>query len=82
LTWQDSTYAQFGSAATTYLEARLELSARIGYRWQSAECYLFGTNLFDRDFALVRRDFGATGLSIQGRPSMQRVLGIGFSVDW
>lgn len=82
LTWQDSTYAQFGSAATTYLEERLELSARIGYRWQSAECYLFGTNLLDRDFALVRRDFGATGLSIQGRPSMQRVLGIGFSVDW
>ena len=82
LTWQDSTYAQFGSAATTYLEERLELSARIGYRWQSAECYLFGTNLLDQDFALVRRDYGATGLSIQGRPSMQRVLGIGFSVDW
>ncbi|MEX1116359.1 MAG: TonB-dependent receptor [Akkermansiaceae bacterium] len=82
LIWQDSTYAQFGSAETTHLEERLELSARIGYRWRSAECYLFGTNLLDRDFALVRRDYGGTGTRIQGSPSMPRVLGIGFSVHW
>jgi len=82
LIWQDSTYAQFGSTETTRLEERLELSARIGYRWRSAESYLFGTNLLDRDFALVRRDYGAIGTRIQGRPSMPRVLGIGFSVHW
>jgi iron complex outermembrane recepter protein len=82
LTWQDSTYAQFGAAETTRLEERLELSARIGYRWRSAEAYLFGTNLLDRDFALVRRDFGGTGVRIQGLPSASRTLGVGWSVQW
>jgi len=81
-TWQDATYAQFGSPQSTHLEERLELSARLGYRWSRGECYVFGTNLLDRDFALVRRDYNRLGDRVQGKPSLPRVLGVGFSIEW
>ncbi|MEX1048437.1 MAG: TonB-dependent receptor [Akkermansiaceae bacterium] len=82
LTWRDETYAQFTSPVATRLEERLELSARIGYRWRAAECYLFGTNLLNRDFALVRRDFTGTGTSIEGGPNLPRVIGLGLTFHW
>ena len=82
LRWQEETYAQFGSPDTTHLEARLELSARLGFRWRGGECYLFGTNLLNRDFALVRRDFTGSGRGIQGAPNLPRIIGVGCSVHW
>jgi outer membrane receptor protein involved in Fe transport len=82
LTWQEQTYSQFSAPKTTRIEDRLELSARIGYRWDQVELYAFGNNLFDRDFALVRRDFTETGGQIQGSPSLPRVIGIGMAIDW
>lgn len=82
LTWQDETYSQFSSPAATRIEDRLELTARIGYRWGRAEIYGFGHNLLDRDFALVRRDFTGTGTAVQGAPNTPRTLGIGFAIDW
>jgi iron complex outermembrane recepter protein len=82
LTWRDETYAQFGAPLTTPLEERLELAARLGYRWQQAECYLFGTNLLDRDFALVRRDFTGTGRSIEASPNLPRIVGLGWILHW
>lgn len=82
LTWQDVTYSQFSSPVATRIEDRLELSARVGYRWGRAEVYGFGANLLDRDFALVRRDFSGDGAAVQGSPNLPRTLGIGFSIDW
>jgi outer membrane receptor protein involved in Fe transport len=82
LTWRDETYAQFDSPVPSRLEDRLELSARIGYRWRQAECYLFGTNLLNRDFALVRRDFTGTGARIEGSPNLPRVIGLGWMIHW
>lgn len=82
LGWQDETYAQFSSPAATRLEPRLELSARIGYRWRRAECYLFGNNLLNRDYALVRRDFSGRGTRIEGAPNLPRVLGTGLMLHW
>ena len=82
LTWRDETYAQFNAPLATRLEERLELSARIGYRWRAAECYLFGTNLLNRDFALVRRDFTGTGTRIEGGPNLPRVIGLGLTFHW
>ncbi len=82
LTWQDETYSQFSAPVATRIEDRLELSARVGYRWGRAEVYGFGHNLLDQDFALLRRDFGNDGTAVQGSPCLPRTLGIGFAIDW
>lgn len=82
LTWQDATYSQFSAPEATRIEDRLELSTRIGYRWKSMEAYAFGTNLLNRDFALVRRDFAETGAAVQGTPNLPRVIGVGVALDW
>jgi outer membrane receptor protein involved in Fe transport len=82
LAWQDETYAQFISPQVTRLESRLELSARIGYRWQDMEIYLFGQNLLDRDFTLASRDFTGNGSRVEGSPNLPRTLGVGMIFDW
>ena len=82
LSWQDSTYSVASSPVATALESRLELAARAGYRWKKAEIYLFGTNLLDDDYALVRQDFSSYGRGIEGRPNMPRMIGAGITLDW
>lgn len=82
LSWSDTSYSQTDSPEATGLEKRLLLSARAGYRWRSAELYVFGTNLLDQDFALVRRDYRSVGLGIDGAPNMPRLFGAGLAVHW
>lgn len=82
LSWTDNSYSEIGSPVATGLEKRLLLSARTGYRWESAEVYLFGNNLLDEDFALVRHDYRAIGRGIDGVPNTPRLIGAGFSVEW
>ncbi len=82
LTWSDTSYTEPASPQNTALEKRLLLAARTGYRWQNAELYLFGTNLLDEDFAIVRRDFSGIGRATDGRPNTPRLLGAGLSVHW
>jgi iron complex outermembrane recepter protein len=82
LSWSDNSYSQADSPEATALEKRLLLSARAGYRWKHAELYVFGTNLLDEDFALVRRDYRSVGLSIDGAPNMPRLFGAGLAVHW
>jgi len=82
LTWSDTSYSQANSPQATALEKRLLLSARTGYRWQHAELYVFGTNLLNEDFALVRQDYTGIGRGTDGRPNMPRLIGVGLSVDW
>ncbi len=82
LSWSDTSYSQVDSPEATALEKRLLLSARAGYRWRNAEIHVFGTNLLDQDFALVRRDYRSVGVGIDGAPNMPRLFGAGFSVHW
>lgn len=82
LTWADTSYSQPQSPEATALEKRLQLSARIGYRWDRAEVYVFGTNLLNEDFALVRQDNTSIGRRIDGQPSMPRTFGAGLSFTW
>lgn len=82
LTWQDETYSEFSSPQATRIEERLDLSARIGYRWGKTEIHCFGHNILNRDFAIVRRDFTGDGAAVQGSPNLPRTLGVGFSIDW
>jgi len=82
LSWSDTSYSQANSPEGTALEKRLLLSARAGYRWRNAELYVFGTNLLDEDFALVRRDYRGVGLAIDGAPNMPRLFGAGLAVHW
>lgn len=82
LSWQDDTYSIASSPVATALEPRLELAARAGYRWKQAEIYLFGTNLLDDDFALVRQDLTSYGRGIEGRPNMPRMIGVGITWSW
>ena len=82
LTWQDGSYSEFSSPQATRVEERLDLSARIGYRWGRVEFHCFGHNILDRDFAMVRRDFTGDGSAVQGSPNLPRTLGAGISIDW
>ncbi len=82
LSWSDTSYSQANSPEGTALEKRLLLSARAGYRWRNAELYVFGTNLLDEDFALVRRDYRDVGLAIDGAPNMPRLFGAGLAMHW
>lgn len=82
LSWTDTSYSEIGSPVATGLEKRLLLSARTGYRWESIEVYVFGNNLLDEDFALVRHDYRAIGRGIDGVPNTPRLIGAGISVEW
>lgn len=82
LSWTDTSYSEIGSPVATGLEKRLLLSARTGYRLDSVELYVFGNNLLDEDFALVRHDYRAIGRGIDGVPNTPRLIGAGISVEW
>lgn len=80
--WADSTYSFANSPDVTSLETRQLLSARIGYQWETASLYLFGSNLLDDQYALLRSDNSATGQPVSGKVAPPRVLGIGCEVSW
>jgi iron complex outermembrane recepter protein len=81
-TYADSTYTYASSPQNTALEARQLLSARIGYKWENSSIYLFGSNLLDDEYALLRSDQQAAGLPRFGKAGDPRVIGIGCETTW
>lgn len=80
--YANSTYSDVGSPKNTPLESRQLLSARIGYAWQHASLYLFGSNLLDDDYALFRSDNSSIRLDDTGKAAPPRLLGIGAALHW
>ena len=80
--YADSTYSEVGSPQVTKLESRQLLSARIGYAWQHASLYAFGSNLLDDDYALFRSDNTSIRLPVTGKAAPPRLLGIGMELRW
>jgi outer membrane receptor protein involved in Fe transport len=66
----------------TALESRQLLSARIGYAWQHASLYAFGSNLLDDDYALFRSDNSGVRLPVTGKAAPPRLFGIGMELRW
>ncbi len=84
LTWRDQTYASLGQKDRSALEERLLLSGKVGYRTANWELFIFGNNLFDRDFAVKRSDVTAFGLpnTAAAQPNQPRTIGIGLASSW
>jgi len=80
--YADTTYSEINSPQVTGLESRQLLSARIGYAWQHASLYLFGSNLLDDDYALFRSDNSSVRLPVTGKAAPPRMLGIGMELNW
>lgn len=80
--YADATYSQIGSPEATALETRKVLSARVGYAWGNASIYLFGSNLLDEDYALLRVDNSALGLPVVGKAAPPCLVGIGCELRW
>lgn len=80
--WADSAYSFANSPNVTSLETRQLLSARIGYQWEKASLYVFGSNLLDDDYALLRADNSASGQPVSGKVAPPRMLGIGCEFSW
>jgi iron complex outermembrane recepter protein len=80
--WADSTYIDPANPVTTHLESRSLLSARLGYQWEKASIYLFGTNLLNDEYAVSRVDNSGLGLPVGGKVAPPRILGIGCEARW
>lgn len=80
--WADRTYTDPASPRVTALECRRLLSAQLGYKWDHARVYLFGSNLLDDDYAVARFDNSATGQPLSGQIGPSRCLGIGCEFEW
>ena len=80
--WADSTYSFVNSPEVTALESRRLLSARVGYTWENANLYVFGSNLLDDQYALLRADQSASGLPVSGKVGAPRIFGVGCEFRW
>jgi outer membrane receptor protein involved in Fe transport len=80
--WADDTYTDPTSPRVTAIETRSLLSARLGYSWEHASVYLFGTNLLDDEYALARFDNSPQGLPVSGQVAPARGFGIGCEFEW
>lgn len=80
--WADATYTDPASPQVTALEPRRLLGARLGYSWEHASVYLFGSNLLDSDYALAKFDNSAKGLPLSGQLAPRRSIGIGCEFTW
>ncbi len=80
--WSDTAYTFVNSPDLTALESRSLLSARIGYQWPHTSLYLFGSNLLDDSYALMRADNSSLGLPVSGKVAPPRMLGIGCEARW
>ena len=80
--YADATYSQIGSPEATALETRKVLSARVGYAWGNASIYLFGSNLLDEDYALLRVDNTSLGLPLVGKAAPPCLVGVGCELRW
>jgi len=80
--YADTTYSQIGSPEATALETRKALSARVGYAWRNASIYLFGSNLLDEEYALLRADNRSLGLPGFGKAAPPCLVGVGCELRW
>ena len=80
--WADTTYSSVSSPAKTTLESRELLSARVGYAWENTSLYLFGSNLLNDEYALLRVDHSARRRPISGKVAPPRLLGIAAEIRW
>ena len=80
--WADTAYSSVSRPAKTALESRELLSARVGYAWENTSLYLFGSNLLNDEYALLRVDNSASGRPISGKVAPPRLLGIGAEIRW
>ena len=80
--YAESTYSFAGSPTVTALESRELLSARIGWAWSRASVFLFGSNLLNDEYALLRADNSATNRPVSGKAAPARLLGIGCEARW
>ena len=82
MSWADATYSDVANPEATSLESRQLLSARIGYEWQQASVYLFGSNLLNDEYAISRFDNSALHQPISGQVGPSRSFGIGCEFKW
>jgi iron complex outermembrane receptor protein len=83
MSWADSTYSDIANPPDTALESRQLLSARIGYEWQQASVYLFGSNLLNDEYALSRFDNSKLlNPAVSGQVGPSRAFGIGCEFKW
>ena len=80
--WADSAYSMVNSPQVTALESRHLLSARLGYSWEMASLYVFGSNLLDDEYALLRADQSASRLPVSGKVGAPRMFGVGCEFHW
>ncbi|KAB2640550.1 MAG: TonB-dependent receptor [Verrucomicrobia bacterium] len=80
--WADATYSYATSPQVTAIESRALLSARLGYAWEHASVYLFGSNLLDDPYAILRADNSARHLPVSGQVGPARSFGIGGEFKW
>ena len=80
--WADATYSDPASPQVTKLETRRLLGGRLGYSWEHASVYLFGSNLLNADYALVKFDNSAKHLPLSGQVAPARSIGIGCEFTW
>jgi iron complex outermembrane receptor protein len=80
--WADATYTDPASPQVTALETRRLLGARVGYAWEHASIYLFGSNLLGSDYAAAKFDNSAKGLPLSGQVAPARSFGIGCEFSW
>jgi outer membrane receptor protein involved in Fe transport len=80
--YADSTFSSVGNPKLTGLESRRLLSAKLGYAWENAEIYLFGSNLLDDEYALVRLERRAVSNPASGKAGAPRTIGVGGEWHW
>jgi iron complex outermembrane receptor protein len=82
MSWADATYSDADSPQVTAIESRHLLSARLGYAWDHASVYLFGSNLLEDAYAILRADNSGRRLPVSGQVGPSRTFGIGCKFDW
>jgi len=82
VSWSDVAFTEVSEPRITELESRWDVSARLGYRGEDWEVYLFGTNLLGEDYALGVVDARGIGGGVISRLNEPRMLGLGFSRKW
>ncbi|MEY2908379.1 MAG: hypothetical protein RLZZ602_902 [Pseudomonadota bacterium] len=80
--YADHAYSEVGSPQVTALESRQLLSAKLGFAWEHARVFCFGSNLLDDEYALFRSDNSGVGLPVTGKAAPPRLLGIGLEMIW
>ncbi len=80
--WASESYSQIIDPAFTELEARMDVSGRVGYRKGNWEVYAFVKNLLDDDYALGAIDGRSLGNGVISKLNEPRTIGVGWALEW